>query len=85
MPICTCFSSHQPHNYLLSVYSLSVLQISYAFSSLPSSPHSNHLQMVPSEEHLAEGVISLLNFYGWERLVLLSEDFPVFRSVSVGS
>ena len=40
--------------------------------------------MVPSEEHLAEGVISLLNFYSWGRLVVLSEDFPVFRSVSAG-
>lgn len=64
---------------------LFVLQVSYAFSSLPVAPHSNHLRMVPSEEHLAEGVVSLLRYFGWSRLVVLSEDFPVFRYVSACS
>lgn len=38
--------------------------------------------MVPSEVHLADGVSSLLEFFEWRRLVVLTESLPIFRSVS---
>lgn len=57
-------------------------QVSYAFSSLPTISHGNHLRMVPSERHLADGVVSLLKYFGWKRIVVLSESLPIFTSVS---
>ena len=44
-------------------------------------PHPSHLRLVPSELHLAHGALSLLDHFEWRRLVVLSENTPIFASV----
>lgn len=63
----------------------SFLQVTYAFSTLPTTPHDGHLQMLPAEAHLATGVASLVKFFGWQRIAVLSGPAPVFSSVSITS
>ena len=58
------------------------VQVSFAFSVIPSLPHGNHVWMLPSETHLGYGVAALLKYFGWKRLLVFSEDYPIFHSVS---
>lgn len=63
------------------------MQVSYSFSSQPTrdQTHLNLLRLLPKESHLAGGVAGILHYFDWHRIVVLSEDAPVFISVSVKS
>ena len=60
------------------------LQISYASTSAALSDRSvypNLFRTVPSDESLAPALATLMNYYGWRTLSILTEQEPQFTTV----
>ena len=61
-----------------------VMQISYASSSPRLSNGSiyfNYFRVIPSETHIHKGQVSLVLYFGWERVALVNQYESLFVEV----
>ena len=74
--------SHDHYNISHSV--LILMQISYASSSSVLNDRSVYptlFRTVPSDEVLAPALATLMNYYGWRKVAILTEKKPQFEKV----
>ena len=68
-----------------TLYLYTHLQVTYAFSSLITDslnfPH--HFRMVPSETNQMNGIVAFIVHFGWQRVIGIAEEQPVYISVSI--
>ena len=57
--------------------------MTYAFSSVPSNDlmHPLHFHMVPRSDYLAISLFRLVAIFNWTRVVVFTENVPVFNVV----
>ena len=63
------------------------LQVTYAFRTVSSQPLTgdSHFHMLPYEVHLAVGLSSFVGSFSWTRVVIITQDLPVFIEVHTKS
>ena len=78
------FSLQSTVTYQHSMAFISHWQVTYTFSTLEvkSLEFPHHFHMVPSEIHLANGITTLIQHFGWTRVNIIRQESPVYLAVS---